>query len=101
MVADVQDWLDNPAANFGWLLQGDESHGQTAKRFNSGESTTGSNVPPALSITYHVPEPSALVLLAAGAVIAAAGCVVAPAPPLSPSDDSISQAGAPGDGPES
>jgi hypothetical protein len=68
MVADVQSWLDNPLNNFGWLLKGDESAGQTAKRLNSGESAT----PPALVITYlHVPEPAGWLLLAIGAVLAA------------------------------
>jgi hypothetical protein len=33
MVADVQDWLDNPAGNFGWLVLGDEKPTLTAKRF--------------------------------------------------------------------
>ena len=62
MIADVQSWLDNPATNFGWLLQGDESQGQTAKRLNSRESTTSPNMPPLLTITYSLPEPSGLVL---------------------------------------
>ena len=25
MVADVQSWVTNPGANFGWLLKGDET----------------------------------------------------------------------------
>src|SRR6266481_5472800 len=31
MILDVQEWLDNPASNFGWLVLGDESTGLTAK----------------------------------------------------------------------
>lgn len=69
MIADVQDWLDNPAGNFGWGILGDESTGQTAKRLNSGESA----VPPALLITYVVPEPSSLML---GVFSAVAGLAV-------------------------
>jgi hypothetical protein len=38
LVADVQSWLDDPAANFGWLVLGDESKAQTTKRFNSSEN---------------------------------------------------------------
>lgn len=38
LVADVQTWLDNPAANFGWLLLGDESKSQTTKRFDSKDN---------------------------------------------------------------
>ncbi len=64
MIADVQSWLDNPATNFGWLLEGNESRGQTAKQLNSRESTT----PPVLTITYHVPEPTGLALGALAAV---------------------------------
>lgn len=65
MIADLQFWLDNPAQNFGWLLQGDESRGQSAKRLNSRDS----GFSPELDITYqHVPEPSSMVLLAIAAV---------------------------------
>ncbi len=62
MVADVQFWLANPTSNFGWLIQGNESIGQTAKRFNGMFSTTSPNVPPELTITYSVPEPSSVAL---------------------------------------
>jgi hypothetical protein len=69
MIADVQSWLNTPATNFGWLLKHtDESIGQTAKRLNSGESTLSPNVPPVLSITYTVPEPSSLALCALAAI---------------------------------
>jgi hypothetical protein len=71
LVADIQFFLDNPSSNFGWLLLGDESRGQSAKRLNSSESFTPPNVPPILQITYAVPEPSSLVL-----VMAAALCVM-------------------------
>src|SRR6266446_54743 len=36
MVADVQDWLDNPAGNFVWLVLGDEKPTLTTKRFDIG-----------------------------------------------------------------
>jgi hypothetical protein len=35
LTADVQGWFSNPAQNFGWLIQGDESQDATAKRFDS------------------------------------------------------------------
>ena len=38
LVADVQSWLDDPAANFGWLVLGDESKSKTTKRFNSKDN---------------------------------------------------------------
>lgn len=53
MAADVQAWLNQPAANFGWLLQGNESLLGTAKRFDSRESPTTS-FRPALTIVYSL-----------------------------------------------
>lgn len=35
MVDDVQAWVDNPDANHGWLLKGNESTDMTTKRFDS------------------------------------------------------------------
>ncbi|MBL9149374.1 MAG: DNRLRE domain-containing protein [Phycisphaerae bacterium] len=55
LVADVQGWLDNPAANFGWLVQGNETTLNSVKRFDAHE-TTGSTKP-LLTITYAPPPP--------------------------------------------
>src|SRR6266436_7081804 len=52
MVADVQDWLDNPAGNFGWLVLGDEKPTLTTKRFDTRESAS----PPVLTIQYTGPR---------------------------------------------
>jgi hypothetical protein len=38
LVADVQHWLDAPAANHGWILVGGEDRSSTAKRFDSREA---------------------------------------------------------------
>jgi hypothetical protein len=38
MIADVQSWLDDPSTNFGWIVIGDETRNQTAKRFDSREN---------------------------------------------------------------
>jgi hypothetical protein len=72
MVANVQSWLDNPSQNFGWAVLGDESVGQTAKRFASREYGTAADpIPgdnpadqPMLTITY-VPEPAGAAILLA------------------------------------
>ena len=45
MVADVQEWLDEPSKNFGWIIRGVEGPNQTAKRFDSMESGTDTNRP--------------------------------------------------------
>lgn len=37
---DVRAWLAAPATNFGWILIGDESVANTARRFDSRESAT-------------------------------------------------------------
>ncbi len=67
MIDDVQFWLDNPASNFGWILIGDESRGQTAKRFTSREAA----VPPVLQVTYSVvPEASVITLMGVAGMIA-------------------------------
>ncbi|MBW2286700.1 MAG: thrombospondin type 3 repeat-containing protein [Deltaproteobacteria bacterium] len=38
LVADVQNWLDAPASNHGWILLGGEGAPRTAKSFDSRES---------------------------------------------------------------
>jgi len=45
LVAEVQSWVDSPSTNFGWMLRGGEAAVQTAKRFDSVESTTAANRP--------------------------------------------------------
>lgn len=57
MVADVQSWLDNPAASFGWILIGNEAALGSAVRFESKDNpvdglqpmlrieVTGSSIP--------------------------------------------------------
>ena len=54
LVADVQLWLDDTNANFGWmLLSQDEVTASTARRFASRESVTNA---PALLVEYTVPQ---------------------------------------------
>jgi hypothetical protein len=45
MAADVQHWLDNPDANFGWLLLGNENAAGTVRSFASRENSSEPNRP--------------------------------------------------------
>jgi hypothetical protein len=37
LIARVQDWLDHPSTNFGWIIVGNEASARTAKAFDSRE----------------------------------------------------------------
>ena len=67
LVGDVQRWLDDPFSNFGWIMIGDESRDQNARRFFS-RSALGVGDRPLLTIDYTapIPEPSTYVMLLAG-----------------------------------
>ena len=66
---DVQNWLDAPATNFGWLLLADESTNQTVKRFDTRENTTAA-FRPTLAVEYTpIPEPATCGLTAFGFVV--------------------------------
>jgi len=65
LALDVQSWLDNPGANFGWTLLGNESFDGSAKRFASRETTNIFAIKPTLVVEY-VPEPATAMLLALG-----------------------------------
>ena len=55
-IADVQNWLNNAATNFGWVLIGNETIPQSAKRFASRENPTLAQRPQ-LSVTYNIAVP--------------------------------------------
>jgi hypothetical protein len=70
LAADVQDWLEDPADNFGWILRGNEALADGtlgAKEFASSEHATTS-IRPTLTVTYIVPEPATLAPLVIGAL---------------------------------
>lgn len=63
VLADVEFWRANPAANFGWFwLSGSEGIQYTARSFYSREGVN----PPVLRLEYTIPEPTAAALLTAG-----------------------------------
>lgn len=51
LAADVQDMLDSPGSNFGWILLGNELEVPSARAFASRESSN----PPILTIDYDPP----------------------------------------------
>lgn len=55
MVADVQQWVDQPSTNMGWAVIGNEVTLQAVKRFDARES--GPTTQPQLIVTY-TPPPS-------------------------------------------
>ena len=59
MAGDVQNWLDNPGVNFGWLLKSEsESTPKTARRFGSREwAGLDTNSPPYVEVEF-VPPPT-------------------------------------------
>ena len=66
LTADVQGWADDPAANYGWFLIGDETTPNAARRFFSSNGADSDSAP-TLVIQYEiVPEPAAAGLLAIG-----------------------------------
>jgi hypothetical protein len=54
LVADVQGWLDAPKSNHGWCLVGNESVGQSVKRFDSREA--GATTRPQLTVVFEPPS---------------------------------------------
>ena len=60
LIADVQSWITTPANNFGWIIIGNESSNQTARAFDSRESSITANRP-TLSVTYTATVPVELI----------------------------------------
>jgi glucose/arabinose dehydrogenase len=54
LVTDVQDWLQNPATNFGWIVLGDEVQSKNARRMASRENAEDPK--PQLTVTYSIPS---------------------------------------------
>jgi hypothetical protein len=52
MIARVQEWLDQPASNFGWIVIGNEVGQATAKRFDSREVPNATSRP-SLTIEFQ------------------------------------------------
>lgn len=66
LVADVQAWVDDDAANHGWIVIGREDDAQVAKRFDSREGGVPAQWPLLVVHAMPVPEPAPAALLLAG-----------------------------------
>ncbi|MAG54770.1 MAG: hypothetical protein CMJ83_00610 [Planctomycetes bacterium] len=60
MATDVQNWLNAPATNFGWILRTPETVPPSAKRFGSREHPSAANRP-TLFVTFTPPSASATI----------------------------------------
>jgi uncharacterized repeat protein (TIGR01451 family) len=60
LLADVQQWVNNPTSNFGWILLGNETTLDTAKQFDTAANSTPSNRP-VLTVDYLPPIPDLVV----------------------------------------
>ncbi len=63
LISDAQSWLDDPSANFGFILISQtEGTSGTGRRFASRDQPGGGIPGPKLMLSYSVPEPSSLTL---------------------------------------
>lgn len=68
LVTDVQNWLDTPSLNFGWILRAADEVSTTARELGSRQNAIAAERP-TLTINYTpIPEPASLALLGMGAV---------------------------------
>jgi uncharacterized repeat protein (TIGR01451 family) len=61
LVADVQQWVNNPSSDFGWILTGDETTAPTAKQFDTAANTNPADRP-MLSVNYTPPAAGSLAI---------------------------------------
>jgi spore coat protein A len=68
LISDVQGWVNTPANNFGWIMRGNETTNQSAKRFASRQNPTTASRPQ-LTVTYTAPAASGACCSADGSCI--------------------------------
>jgi len=57
MATDVQNWLNSPSGNFGWIVLANETDTRVAKRFNSRTNPDATRRP-RLTINFTPPSPT-------------------------------------------
>ena len=71
LVTDVQNWVNNPGVNHGWILRAADELAISAREFGSRETIQSQR--PVLTVTYSpVPEPGTFGLLGAAAMASVA-----------------------------
>jgi uncharacterized repeat protein (TIGR01451 family) len=60
VIADVQQWVNNPGADFGWILTGNEASKGSAKQFDT-EANANPADRPVLTVTYTPPNPDLVI----------------------------------------
>jgi FtsP/CotA-like multicopper oxidase with cupredoxin domain len=90
LLSDVQSWLAGSPPNYGWIVIGDESAPQTAKRLDSRHETNADRRPK-LTVVYTPPAqpgacclPSGCVQLTATECASQGGTFIGPGVPCSP-----------------
>jgi uncharacterized repeat protein (TIGR01451 family) len=58
LTADLQQWLDNPATNFGWILTGNEAGADTSKEFAT-QASNSVTARPVLTVNFTPPSSAA------------------------------------------
>ncbi len=100
--ADVQDMLDNPGSNFGWIIIGNEGPDRTTKRFDSRENPVTSQRP-VLIVTFDPPGPdegaccvrgNPCAVMTPGDCAAAGGTYQGTGTPCAPNDPCVEPTGA-------
>lgn len=69
MVANLQNWLDHPNQNFGWMMKAPETSVGNTKRLDSRESANV-DFRPRMVVTYTIPAPGAIASLLSLGVLA-------------------------------
>jgi uncharacterized repeat protein (TIGR01451 family) len=62
LIADVQQWVNNAATNFGWILTGNETSAPTAKQFDTQANANAANRP-MLTVTFNPPAGTNLAIV--------------------------------------
>jgi hypothetical protein len=72
VVSDLQQWVNNPTGNFGWIVLGNESAAGTALQLDTKENTTAADRP-LLTVNYTPPVTPTQLVITSAPTMATAG----------------------------